>query len=57
MRDHIPGVKYTKNGSEDWTPVVKRSRRKKRSDHQCPDDSSSDTSGSELDVSYSRVVQ
>ena len=57
MRDRIPGVKYTKNGSEDWTPVVKRSQRKKSSDHQCPDNSSSDTSGSELDVSCSRMVQ
>ena len=32
MRDHIPGVKYTKNGNEEWTPVVKLSRRK-RSHH------------------------
>ena len=27
-RDQVPGVRYTKNGIEAWTPVVKRSRRK-----------------------------
>ena len=53
MRDRVPGVKYIRNGSEAWTPVVKRSRRK----NHCPNDSSSDTSGSELDVSCSRMVQ
>ena len=25
MRDQVPGVRYTKNGIEAWTPVVKRS--------------------------------
>ena len=57
VRDHIPGVKYTKNGNEEWTPVVKRSRRKRRFYHASDNSESSDTSGSELDVSCSRKVQ
>ena len=60
MRDCIPGVKYMKNGTQDWTPVVKRSRRRKKSDYvpsgSC-NSSSSDTSESELDVSCSRKVE
>ena len=55
MRERIPGVKYMKDGIEGWTPVRKRSRRRKNSDHDS--DTSSDTSGSELDVSCSRVVK
>ena len=57
MRDRIPGVKYTKNGNKEWTPVVKRSHRKRRFDHASDNSESSDTSGSELDVSCSRKVQ
>ena len=50
-RDEVPGVNYTLNGSETWTPVVKRKRR--RSSASSTDESSS----SELDVSCSREVQ
>ena len=58
MRDCVPGVKYIKNTTEAWTPVMKRSGRKKKPDQVFdPVDSSSDTSGSELDVSCSRMVQ
>ena len=57
MKDRIPSVKYTKNGDEEWTPVVKRSHRKRRFDHASDNSESSDTSGSELDVSCSRKVQ
>ena len=53
MRDSIPGVKCTKNRSEAWTPVVNR---KQMSGH-ASDDSSSITSGSELDESCSRMMQ
>ena len=58
MRDRIPRVKYMKNGTEGWTPVVKRSRRRKMPNNDSGTcNSSSDTSESELDVSYSRMVQ
>ena len=30
MRDSMPGVRYTVDGSESWTPVMKRRRRKKQ---------------------------
>ena len=48
MRDRISGVKYTKNGNEEWTPVVKWSHRKRRFDHSSDKSESSDTSMSEL---------
>ena len=55
MRDCVPGVKYINNTTEPWTPVMKRSGRKKKPDQVFdPVDSSSDTSGS--DVSCSRTV-
>ena len=61
MHDHHPGVKYSLNGEEKWTPVKKR-RCKKRNqlnvtvtNSSFDDDSSS--SSSELDVSCSRLVQ
>ena len=50
-RDEVPGVKYTLNGSETWTPVVKRKRRRSSTS------STGDSSSSELDVSCSRKVQ
>ena len=49
----MPGVKYTKSETEDWTWVIKRSQRRKKP--QTVD--SSDYSGSELDVSCSRKVE
>ena len=59
MRDQVPGVRYTKNGIEAWTPVVKRSRRKalKKQPDNSTVESTSDSSGSELDVTCSRMVQ
>ena len=64
MHDHHPGVKYSLNGEEKWTPVKKR-RCKKRNqlnvtvtNSSFDDDSHSSTSSSsELDVSCSRLVQ
>ena len=51
-RDEVPGVKYTLNGSETWTPVVKRKRRRSSTSS-----TGADSSSSELDVSCSRKVQ
>ena len=50
-RDEVPGVNYTLNGSETWTPVVKRKRRRSSAS------STGDSSSSDLDVSCSRKVQ
>ena len=69
MRDGTSGVKYTKNGTEAWTPVKKRRPRRKRKESQTPvltghnstdsdmSVSTSNLSDSELDVSCSRMVQ
>ena len=48
-RNEVPGVKYTLDGNETWTPVIRRKRR--------PRHSSSGSSSSEFDVSCSRMVQ
>jgi hypothetical protein len=54
-RDYIPGVSYkTLEGNEQWTPVVRRKRAKQR---VCEADTDSDSSGSEVDVSCSRLVE
>ena len=69
MRDGTSGVKYTKNGTEAWTPVKKRRPRRKRKESQTPvftghnstdsdiSVSTSNLSNSELDVSCGRMVQ
>ena len=50
-RNEVPGVKYSLDGNEAWTPVIRRKRRRRCSS---TDDSSS---SSELDVSCSRMVE
>ena len=50
-RDEVPGVNYTLNGSETWTPVVRKRRRSSASS------TGASSSSSELDVSCSRKVQ
>ena len=53
-RNCMPGVSYkTLAGKEQWTPVVKRKRIKQR---VC-EDTDSDSSGSEVDISCSRLVE
>ena len=50
----MPGVSYkTSAGKEQWTPVVRRKRIKQR---VC-EDTDSDSSGSEIDVSCSRLME
>ena len=51
-KDEVPGVNYTLNGSETWTPVVKRKRRRSSASS-----TGASSSSSELDVSCSRKVQ
>ena len=54
-RDYTPGVSYkTLEGTEQWTPVVRRKRTKPKVSEE---DSDSDSSGSEVDVSCSRLVE
>ena len=52
-REHRPGVSYKmRDGKEEWTPVVRRKRKPRRSES-----SGSDSDGSEVDVSCSRLVR
>ena len=56
-RDFVPGVSYrTIDGEEGWTPVVKK-RRIRRGRTSGSSDSESDESGSEVDISCSRLVE
>ena len=53
-RNYTPGVSYkTLEGLEQWTPVVRR----KRTKQQVHKDTDPDSSGSEVDVSCSRLVE
>ena len=61
-RDNVPGLNYTVNGREEWTPVKKA--RKKRikqpvssTNDAITSDSDSSQSSSSLDVSCSRLVE
>ena len=52
--NYTPGVSYkTSQRKEQWTPIVRRKRTKQR----LRDDTDSDSSGSEVDVSCSRLVE
>ena len=54
-RDYTPGVSYkTLEGNEQWTPVVRRKGTKLKVSEG---DSDSDSSGSEVDVSCSRLIE
>ena len=53
--DYTPGVSYKAlEGTEQWTPVVRRKRTKLKVSER---DSDSDSSGSEVDVLCSRLVE
>ena len=62
-KDDVPGVKYKMaNGSEGWTPVTRRRRRKSRTKLRKPinypdiDTTDSESSSSDLDMSCSRQI-
>ena len=53
-REQGPGVSYkTKDGKEEWTPVVRKKRKARK---RC-ESSESDSDGSKVDVSCSRLVR
>ena len=62
-RDHVPGLKHTVNGREEWTPVKKARRKRIKQPVSSINDaitsaSDSSSSSSSLDVSYSsRLVE
>ena len=56
--DFVPGVSYRiLNGEEGWTPVVKKKRIRLRGRTSGSSDNESDGSGSEIDISCSRLVE
>ena len=53
----VPGISYrTEVGGEGWTPVVKKRRAKSRKSSRTSE-SGSNESGSEIDVSSSRLMK
>ena len=53
----MPGVSYrTEDGEEGWTPVIKKRRTRSKKSSRTSE-SGSDKSGSEIDVSCSRLVK
>ena len=54
-REQGPGVSYkTRDGKEEWTPVVRKGRKGRR---HVSGSSESDSNGSKVDVSCSRLVR
>ena len=59
LRNHVPGLSDTVDGNENWTPVKKKRkqhRKRLNSSNSCIDDNT-DSSGSELDITCSRLVE
>ena len=54
MKDGVPGMKFTVDGSDGWTPVRKRRCRPKSKMRASSD---SEGSSSDVDVSCSRLVE